>query len=68
MPQFFFRTANITGSLVLDESVQVAMPGDTLTFEVKLLEAAAVTSGLRFAMREGTVTLGAGIILEVLAD
>jgi len=68
MPQFFFRTANITGSLVLDESVQVAMPGDTLTFEVKLLEPAAVTPGLRFAMREGTVTLGAGIILELISE
>lgn len=68
MPQFFFRTANITGSLTLEESVQVAMPGDTLTFEVKLLEAAPITAGLRFAMREGTVTLGAGIILEILAE
>jgi len=68
MPQFFFRTANITGSLALEENVQVAMPGDTLTFEVKLLEAAPITVGLRFAMREGTVTLGAGIILEILPE
>lgn len=68
MPQFFFRTANMTGSVILDDDVPVAMPGDTLTFEVKLLEPAAVTVGLRFAMREGTVTLGAGIILEILAD
>ena len=53
---------------MLDESVQVAMPGDTLTFEVKLLEPAAVTPGLRFAMRVGTVTLGAGIILELISE
>jgi len=68
MPQFFFRTANITGSVILDESTPFVMPGDTTTFEVKLLEAAPVTVGLRFAMREGTVTLGAGIVLEFLAD
>lgn len=68
MPQFFFRTANVTGAVNLIDGVQVAMPGDTITFEVKLLEAAPVTVGLRFAMREGTVTLGAGIILEILTD
>lgn len=68
MPQFFFRTANITGSVVLEEAVPFVMPGDTVTFNVKLLEAAPLTIGLRFAMREGTITLGAGIILEVLAE
>lgn len=66
MPQFFFRTANITGSLTLQADINVAMPGDTLTFEVKLLEPAAIKEGLRFAMREGTITLGAGIILKIL--
>jgi elongation factor Tu len=68
MPQFFFRTANITGSVVLPEEISTAMPGETLTFEVKLLEKAAINEGLRFAMREGTITLGAGIILKVLED
>lgn len=68
MPQFFFRTANITGSVLLEESVSVAMPGDTITFEVELVEHAPVTVGLRFAMREGAVTLGAGIILETDAN
>lgn len=64
-PQFFFRTANITGEIILKEA-EVAMPGETITFEVKLVEKAAINDGLRFVMREGTKTLGAGIILKVL--
>lgn len=68
MPQFFFRTSNITGSLKFEEGVQVIMPGDTVTFSVKLLEKAALAPGVRFAMREGTITLGTGIILEVLSE
>lgn len=67
-PQFFFRTANVTGSLILPEDVFVAMPGDTITFDVELLENAALNEGLRFAMREGTVTLGAGIILKTFLE
>ena len=65
MPQFFFRTANLTGSITLLDDITVVMPGDTVVFEVTLLEKAAINEGLRFAMREGTVTLGAGIILKV---
>ncbi|XP_049850228.1 elongation factor Tu-like [Schistocerca gregaria] len=65
MPQFFFRTANLTGSVLLSDDNSIVMPGDTVTFEVVLLEKAAINEGLRFAMREGAVTLGAGIILKV---
>lgn len=66
-PQFFFRTASITGSLTIaDENVSFVSPGDVATFEVKLIEKAPVTEGLRFAMREGSVTLGAGVIVKKL--
>lgn len=64
-PQFFFRTANVTGEIILKDA-EVAMPGETIFFEVKLAEKAAINDGLRFVMREGTKTLGAGIILKVL--
>ena len=68
MPQFFFRTANMTGALKFEEDLQVIMPGDTVTFKVKLLEKAALGVGLRFAMREGTITLGTGIILKIIPE
>lgn len=64
-PQFFFRTSNITGSVIVADG-GVIMPGDTATFEVQLIETAAINVGLRFAMREGKITLGAGIIIEML--
>jgi len=64
-PQFFFRTANVTGEITLKDA-EVAMPGETIFFEVKLVEKAAINDGLRFVMREGTKTLGAGIILKIL--
>jgi len=62
---FFSRTANITGEIVLKDA-EVAMPGETIFFEVNLVEKAAINDGLRFVMREGTKTLGAGIILKVI--
>lgn len=65
-PQFFFRTSNITGSIILDEGVFFISPGETTTFTVSLIEPAAINEGLRFAMREGKITLGAGIILKIL--
>jgi len=64
-PQFFFRTSNITGEITLIDA-EVAMPGETIEFQVTLVEKAAINPGLRFVMREGAKTLGAGIILEVL--
>jgi len=61
-PQFFFRTANVTGTITLPEGVSVAMPGDSLVVKVLLVEKAALSLGLRFVMREGNLTIGAGVI------
>ena len=66
-PQFFFRTANVTGSVILPEGVSVVMPGDNLKFNVKLVEAAPLNSNLKFVLREGVLTIGAGIILETIS-
>jgi len=65
-PQFFFRTSNITGSIVLPENVSVVMPGDTLTFKVELVDYCPLNMGLKFVMREGTLTIGAGVITSLL--
>jgi len=65
-PQFFFRTANMTGSIILPEDVSVVMPGDSLIVSIKLVDKVALNKGLRFVMREGNITIGAGIILELL--
>jgi elongation factor Tu len=64
-PQFFFRTANMTGSIILPEDISVVMPGDSLAVNVKLVDKVALNLGLRFVMREGNITIGAGIILEL---
>jgi len=63
-PQFFFRTANMTGTIILPEDVSVVMPGDSCQVTVKLVDKVALNLGLRFVMREGNITIGAGIILE----
>ena len=65
-PQFFFRTANMTGSIILPEGVSVVMPGDSLQVNVKLVDKVPLNIGLRFVMREGNITIGAGIILEFI--
>ena len=64
-PQFFFRTANITGTIVLPEEIPVIMPGDSAHVQVTLVEKAPLNIGLRFIMREGNITIGAGIITEL---
>jgi elongation factor Tu len=64
-PQFFFRTANMTGSIILPEDISVVMPGDSLIVNVKLVDRVPLNLGLRFVMREGNITIGAGIILEL---
>jgi elongation factor Tu len=61
-PQFFFRTANVTGSIILPEDINTVMPGDSLTVKVRLVEAIPLNIGLRFVMREGNLTIGAGVI------
>lgn len=62
-PQFFFRTSNITGSVNLPESISVVMPGDSLVFKVDLVEFCPLNLGLKFVMREGTLTIGAVLLL-----
>jgi len=62
--QFFFRTANMTGTIILPEDVSVVMPGDSCQVTVKLVDKVPLNLGLRFVMREGNITIGAGIILE----
>ena len=63
-PQFFFRTANMTGTIILPEDISVVMPGDSCQVTVKLVDKVPLNLGLRFVMREGNITIGAGIILE----
>lgn len=65
-PQFFFRTSNVTGSIVLPEEVSVVMPGDSLVFTVHLVTLSPLNLGLRFVMREGNLTIGAGVITNLL--
>lgn len=65
-PQFFFRTSNVTGSIVLPEEISVVMPGDSLIFTVHLVTLSPLNLGLRFVMREGNLTIGAGVITKLL--
>jgi len=65
-PQFYFRTTDVTGDISLPENVEMVMPGDNVTLTVKLINAIAMEKGLRFAIREGGRTVGAGQVTEVL--
>ncbi len=65
-PQFYFRTTDVTGEIILPEGVEMVMPGDNLTVEVKLIAEIAMTKGLRFAIREGGRTVGAGQVTEII--
>lgn len=65
-PQFYFRTTDVTGDVTLPENVEMVMPGDNVTLEVKLLNTIALEKGLRFAIREGGRTVGAGQVTEIL--
>jgi elongation factor Tu len=64
-PQFYLRTTDVTGEITLPEGVEMVMPGDNLTINVRLIAPVAVNKGLRFAMREGGRTVGAGQITEI---
>jgi elongation factor Tu len=64
-PQFYFRTTDVTGEVELPADKEMVMPGDTLTFKVKLLAPIAMEQGLRFAIREGGKTVGAGVVTKV---
>jgi elongation factor Tu len=65
-PQFYFRTTDITGVVSLEEGVEMVMPGDNATFNVELIAPIAMESGLRFAIREGGRTVGAGVVTEIV--
>jgi elongation factor Tu len=65
-PQFYFRTTDVTGSVILPEGVEMIMPGDNVTMDVTLITPIALESGLRFAIREGGRTVGAGVVTEVV--
>ena len=67
-PQFYFRTTDVTGEIKLPEGVEMVMPGDNLTITVELISDIAMDAGLRFAIREGGRTVGAGQVTEVLDD
>jgi elongation factor Tu len=66
-PQFYFRTTDVTGSIGLPEGVEMVMPGDNIKMTVELIHPIAMDKGLRFAIREGGRTVGAGVVAEVLA-
>jgi elongation factor Tu len=65
-PQFYFRTTDVTGEVTLPEGVEMVMPGDNLVIEVKLISEIAMNLNLRFAIREGGRTVGAGQVIEIL--
>jgi elongation factor Tu len=66
-PQFYIRTTDVTGEVTLAEKVEMVMPGDTVTFKVKLVAPVAVEDKMRFAVREGGKTVGAGVVTKVIA-
>jgi len=65
-PQFYIRTTDVTGEIILPEGVEMVMPGDNITITVELLAPVALNQGLRFAIREGGRTVGAGQVTEIL--
>jgi elongation factor Tu len=65
-PQFYFRTTDVTGVVALPGGVEMVMPGDNVTFQVELITPIALEKELRFAIREGGRTVGAGVVTEIL--
>ena len=65
-PQFYVRTTDVTGNIVLPKGVEMVMPGDNLTITVELISPIACSVGLRFAIREGGRTVGAGQVTKIL--
>ncbi|MBP9694331.1 MAG: elongation factor Tu, partial [Alphaproteobacteria bacterium] len=66
-PQFYFRTTDVTGMVHLPAGVEMVMPGDNIAMEVELIAPIAMTEGLRFAIREGGRTVGAGVVASIVA-
>jgi elongation factor Tu len=65
-PQFYIRTTDVTGVVKLPEGAEMIMPGDNVTVEVELIVPVAIENGLRFAIREGGRTVGAGVVTNIL--
>ncbi|HET8873192.1 MAG TPA: EF-Tu/IF-2/RF-3 family GTPase, partial [Gaiellaceae bacterium] len=65
-PQFYFRTTDVTGSIQLPEGQEMVMPGDNTNMEIDLIQPIAMDQGLRFAIREGGRTVGAGVVTEIV--
>jgi elongation factor Tu len=66
-PQFYFRTTDVTGAIELPEGKEMVMPGDNVSITVKLIAPIAMQEGLRFAIREGGRTVGAGVVAKIIA-
>ena len=67
-PQFYFRTTDVTGTVTLPEGTEMVMPGDNIKVEVELVSPIACEEGLRFAIREGGRTVGAGVVTKILGE
>ena len=65
-PQFYLRTTDVTGSIVLPEGVEMVMPGDNINMDVELIAPVALEEQLRFAIREGGRTVGAGVVTKIV--
>jgi elongation factor Tu len=66
-PQFYFRTTDVTGVAMLPEGTEMVMPGDSVTITAELITEIAMEEGLRFAIREGGRTVGAGVVTKIIA-
>ena len=66
-PQFYFRTTDVTGAIELPADKEMVMPGDNVSITVKLINPIAMEEGLRFAIREGGRTVGAGVVAKIIA-
>jgi elongation factor Tu len=66
-PQFYVRTTDVTGAITLPEGVEMVMPGDNIQMTVELIMPVAIEQGLKFAIREGGRTVGAGVVTEITA-
>ena len=66
-PQFYFRTTDVTGAVELPKDKEMVMPGDNVSITVKLINPIAMEEGLRFAIREGGKTVGAGVVAKIIA-
>ena len=64
-PQFYFRTTDVTGNIILPEGTEMVMPGDNVTLDIELITPIAMDKELRFAIREGGHTVGAGVVTEI---